>query len=352
LPAWLPDDLIKQLTRFPKGGVLGIVISLDLEHRLSYNRVMSALPEVHPPVPATHLPAPLHRLVLAWTVMIGGLAGFWCCRPWLGTRTFNYGQIVVIMTTCKIASLLCLPSPTWARFTPLRFLAYCVWIGLQPKQFLVGQRTAPDAPIPTWRAWFVNIVTGAVLLWLVPRFLPAGTPWAIRFWIALVGLCFLFLIARFDFWALIFRAMGFAVEKLWDCPIAATSLGDFWGKRWNRIASGFLREVIFLPVARRAGAKVALLAVFLYSGVYHEFVSFMARSGYGGPTLYFLLQCLGVAIENSRRGRRLLRGRLWVGRVWTFGVVVLPVGLILHRGIVDEYLVPLLVAGGVPGLER
>ena len=138
--------------------------------------------------------------------------------------------------------------------------------------------------------------------------------------------------------------MGFAVEKLWDCPIAATSLGDFWGRRWNRIVPGFLREVIFFPVARRAGAKVALLAVFLYSGMYHEFFSFMARSGYGGPTLYFLLQCLGVAIENSPRMRRLLRGRVWLARAWTFAVVVLPVGLVLHPGFVDGYLVP--IAGG------
>jgi hypothetical protein len=29
--------------------------------------------------------------------------------------------------------------------------------------------------------------------------------------------------------------------------------------------------------------------VFPYSGFYHEFVSFMARDGYGGPALYFLL---------------------------------------------------------------
>jgi hypothetical protein len=313
---------------------------------------MSALAKGHSVTQATHLPTPVYRFVLAWAVMIGGLAGFWCCRPWLGTRTFNYGQLVVLGATWKIASLLCLPRQEWARFTPLRFLAYCVWIGVQPRQFLVGQRTAPDAPIPTWRGWLVNMVTGGALLWLVPRVLPIGTPWAIRFWIALVGLCFFSLISRFDLWALIFRAMGFAVEKLWDCPIAATSLGDFWGRRWNRIVPGFLREVIFLPVARRAGTKVALLAVFLYSGMYHEFVSFMARSGYGGPTLYFLLQCLGVAIENSRRGRRLLRGRLWLARVWTFAVVCLPVGLILHRGIVDEYLVPLMVAARVPGLER
>jgi alginate O-acetyltransferase complex protein AlgI len=313
---------------------------------------MNTLPEAHLARPATQLSTPLHRFVLAWAIMIGGLVGFWCSRPLLGTSAFNYGQLAVLLVTWKIASLLCLPSQSWARFTPLRFLAYCVWIGMQPRQFLVGQRTATDAPIPTLGGFALNAVTGAVLLWLVPRLLPAGTPWAIRFWIALVGSCFLFLFARLDFWALIFRAMGFAVEKLWDCPVAATSLGDFWGRRWNRIVPGFLREVIFLPVARRAGAKVALLAVFLYSGLYHEFVSFMARSGYGGPALYFLLQCLGVAIENTRQARRLLRGRLWLARAWTLAIVFLPVGLVLHPGLVDGYIVPMLVAFRVPGLER
>jgi len=313
---------------------------------------MNTLPEAQPTMRTSELSAPLHRYVLAWGVMIGGLVGFWCCRPWMGTRAFNYGQLAVILGTWKIASLLCLPPQAWARFTPLRFLAYCVWIGMQPRQFLAGQRTAADAPIPTVSGIVLNAVTGAVLLWLVPRILPIGTPWAVRFWVALVGFCFLFLIARLDFAALIFRVLGFAVEKLWDCPIAATSLGDFWGKRWNRIVPCFLREVIFLPVARRAGAKVALLAVFLYSGLYHEAVSFMARAGYGGPALYFMLQCLGVTIENTRQARRLLRGRPWLARAWTFAIVLLPVGLFVHPGLVDGFLVPLLVAGGVPGLER
>ncbi len=313
---------------------------------------MNALLEAHRAMPTTELPAPLHRFVLAWAVMIGGLVGFWCCRPWLGTSAFNYGQFVVLGATWKIASLLCLPPRAWARFTPLRFLAYCVWIGMQPRQFLAGQRTAPDAPIPTVAGIVLNAVTGAVLLWLVPRFLPVGTPWGICFWIALVAFAMLFLVARFDFWSLVFRAMGFAVEKLWDCPIAATSLGDFWGRRWNRIVPGCLREVIFLPVARRAGGKVALLAVFLYSGLYHELFSFMARSGYGGPMLYFLLQCLGVAIENTRRAHRVFRGRPWLARAWTFAIVVLPVGLFLHPGLVNGFVVPMLVFGGVPRLER
>ena len=149
--------------------------------------------------------------------------------------------------TWKIASLLCLPPAAWARFTPLRLLAYCVWIGMQPKQFLAGQRTAAGAPVPTVSGFLLNVLTGVALLWLLPRLLPAATPRMIRFWIALVGIGFLELVARCDFWALIFRAMGFPVEKLWDCPIAATNLGDFWGRRWNRIVPGMLREVIFLP---------------------------------------------------------------------------------------------------------
>jgi alginate O-acetyltransferase complex protein AlgI len=306
--------------------------------------------QAQPALPTTNLVAPTRRFVLAWALMIGGLAGFWCCRPWLGTRAFNYGQGAVLMVSWKVASLLVLPPGSWARLTPLRLLAYCLWPGMQPRQFFVGQRTAAGAPVPTVPGFFLNVLSGAALLWLVPRILPAATPRAVRFWIALVGFGFL-LIARFDFWALIFRALGFAVEKLWDCPVAATSLGDFWGRRWNRLVSGLLRDVIFFPVARLAGARLALLAVFLYSGFYHEIFSFLAGSGYGGPALYFLVQYLGVAIESTRPARRWLRDHAWLGRAWTWAVVVLPVGLFLHHGLVEGVLVPVMVEAGVPGLE-
>jgi hypothetical protein len=195
--------------------------------------------------------------------------------PGVVVIVFNLGQLAVLLVAWKIASLLCLPPDAWSRLTRLRLLAYCVWIGMQPRQFLKGQETAAGAPVPTVSGFALNVLAGVVLFWVVPRFLPAPTPWTVRFWIALVGSCFLFLIARFDFWTLIFRAMGFAVEKLWDCPVAATSLGDFWGRRWNRIVPGFLREVLFLPLARRVGSRAALFAVFLSSGLYHEIFSFV-----------------------------------------------------------------------------
>jgi alginate O-acetyltransferase complex protein AlgI len=322
-----------------------------METRLSDATVQTSERE-HAAVSARRRSAPARRFVVAWTLMVGALVGYWCCKPWLSTKVFNYGQLAVFLLTWKIASLLCLSPAAWARLTPLRLLAYCIWYGMQPQQFLKGQVTAAGAPVPSVKGILLNALAGSVLLWVVPRVLPAATPLNVRFWIALVGLCFLTLFARLDIVALIFRAIGFPVEKVMDCPIAATTLGEFWGLRWNRIVSGMLREVMFLPVARWAGARVALFAVFLYSGLYHEGLSVMAGSGYGGPFLYFMIQYLGVAIESSRFARRLLSAQAWLGRVWTLAVVVAPLGLFLRPGLVNDYLIPLLVLMDVPGLKH
>lgn len=296
-----------------------------------------------PPVSTT-------RLLLAWCVMIGPLALFWACRPLLSESVFDYGQVPLLLGTWKVASLLCLAPEAWARFSWPRFLAYLVWPGMQPRQFLAGQVSDPRAPRPTVRGLLLDILAGAALLWIVPRLLPDSTPLAIRFWIGLAGFCLLFLVARLDFWALVFRALGFQVEKLWVQPLAATSLGDFWGQRWNRLVSGFLREVVFVPLARRAGSRFALFGVFLFSGFYHEMASFLGGAGYGGPMLYFLVQYLGVALENVRPVRRWLHAWPWLGRTWTLVVIVGPLGLFDHSGFVDRILLPMLVEAGVPGL--
>ena len=302
------------------------------------------------PQPICQLPCA--RFALAWGVMVGGLVGFWCLRPWLEHRAFNVGQFVVLGATWKIASLLCLPTRAWGRFTSLRFLAYCVFIGMQPRQFLIGQRTTANAPIPTLADIIGNAFIGAALLWLVPRVLPAGTPWTFRFWIAIAGFCFLFLFARFEFPCAHFPRDGIRGREAVGLPDRRDDARRLLGTPLESIVPGCLRMLFSSPVSRKASDKVAILAVFLYSGFYHELFSFMANSGYGRPALYFLLQCLGVMIENTRRMHRLLRGRLWLARAWTFAVICLPVGLFLHPGLVHEYVVPMLVAGGVPGLER
>ena len=169
---------------------------------------------------------------------------------------------------------------------------------MQPRQFLVGPRAPADAPAPTISGFILNVATGAALLWLAPRLLPDATPRAVRFWVALVGFCFLFLVARLDFYALIFRALGFAVEKLWDCPVAATSLGEFWGRPGTASSRASCGSRLH-PVGTPGRGRVALLAVFLYSGLYHEMVSFLARWGYGGPTLTSWCSTSGSAAESA-----------------------------------------------------
>jgi alginate O-acetyltransferase complex protein AlgI len=149
---------------------------------------------------------------------------------------------------------------------------------------------------------------------------------------------------------MIFRALGFGVERFFYCPIASTSVAEFWGVRWNRLVSGFLREVIFQPLARRAGATVALAAVFFYSGLYHETVSVAVGGGYGLPMLYFLIQGAGVWVEGRRGFRRALLRRPWLGRLWTFAVVVGPVALMLNPWVVEALVIPLLRELNVPGM--
>jgi hypothetical protein len=51
---------------------------------------MSADAAANTVIPRSRRPPPLHRYVVAWMEVIGGLVGFRSCRPYLGARAFNY----------------------------------------------------------------------------------------------------------------------------------------------------------------------------------------------------------------------------------------------------------------------
>jgi D-alanyl-lipoteichoic acid acyltransferase DltB (MBOAT superfamily) len=147
--------------------------------------------------------------------------------------------------------------------------------------------------------------------------------------------------------AVTWRRAGVPVEKLFVCPLAAKSLADFWSNRWNRAFSGFARELIFRPLARRLGTTGATLAVFLFSGLAHELViSVPAAGGYGGPMLYFLIQGLLVLVENTRAFRRAMRNRPMCAWLWTAAGVLGPMPLLFHRPFLERVVLPFLAALG------
>ena len=146
--------------------------------------------------------------------------------------------------------------------------------------------------------------------------------------------------------ALAWRSHGVAAEPLMARPILSTSLADFWGRRWNSGFRDLAHSFVFAPAARILGVAGATAAVFLVSGLIHDLViSVPARGGYGGPTLYFLLQLAGLLLERTRPLRRVLRRPL-VGRIFAIVFVVAPLPLLFHGPFVRGVIIPFLHAIG------
>lgn len=112
--------------------------------------------------------------------------------------------------------------------------------------------------------------------------------------------------------------LGFDIIPTFDPPWLATSMADFWGRRWNITTSHMLRATVYDPIvegrfvkakpgsARRAGYAstklrrgAALWATFLVSGIVHETIFWLVNPS-GKVTwkwlAYFTIQA-GVALH-------------------------------------------------------
>jgi hypothetical protein len=113
-------------------------------------------------------------------------------------------------------------------------------------------------------------------------------------------------------------------------PIAARTVAEFWGQRWNLWISDWFRYVLFKPLRRRP--VLALWIIFFLSGVMHEYVLNLALWWVTGTTLfgtmmiYFLLQPAGMLLE-----RRLLKGNGPVNVLFTWAIVFAPAPLVFNE---------------------
>jgi hypothetical protein len=106
---------------------------------------------------------------------------------------------------------------------------------------------------------------------------------------------------------------------------------------------------VFRPLTSRFGLSAGTLLTFLFSGIVHELaITVPAGGGYGGPTLYFLIQGAGLQLERTAWGRRAGLARGVGGWVFTMALTALPVTLLFPRPFVMDVIVPFLEAlGGV-----
>jgi hypothetical protein len=83
----------------------------------------------------------------------------------------------------------------------------------------------------------------------------------------------------------------------------ASSPSDFWSRRWNLIVHGVLKRGVFKPVYKYSSKFVALLATFLASGLFHEFIL--------------------IAIHPSHLNFKPALGKNTAFMMWNAGIIVL-----------------------------
>lgn len=296
-----------------------LMTSLAASHQTS-QRISSQLPHW---LPALALPT----AVLLW----GG-----SLPPWVVAWLLTF----VIYVGFKWLAFAGAPAARTATLrASLQFLF--LWPGMDAEAFL-SRRVAEN---PTTREVVfatANLLGGLALVFVGVRLATPWSPW-LAGWIGLVGLAMFLLFGLAHLLSVVWRLLGVAALPIMNRPHRAASLAEFWGARWNLAFHDIGRLFVFHPLRRRIGAALAVVAVFLFSGVVHDLVmSVPARGGSGWPTLYFLLQAAGVLLERSEFGKEFGLSRGWRGRLFAATLVLLPLAWLFHEAFVGEIILPTL----------
>lgn len=246
-----------------------------------------------------------------------------------------WGLAFLIFCVCKFVTWWDVGKPISGRVFGYLF----AWPGLDVRTFL-NSRMIPSPP--RWTEWvfaFLKFLLGLLIYYRVARLL--SDPILVG-WCGMIGIVFILHFGIFHILSCVWRSCGIVAEPLMKCPIAATSLSDFWGKRWNTAFRNLTHRFMFMPVFRRTrNAEFALCSSFVFSGIVHDIViSAPAGAGYGKPTLFFILQAFGILLENR------WRFRTWNGRIFTAFFLVLPVSFLFHKPFIDNVVIPFMKATG------
>lgn len=97
---------------------------------------------------------------------------------------------------------------------------------------------------------------------------------------------------------------GVWVDETFDSPALSRSPRDFWSRRWNRLFQSAAQRHIFRPLLRRRGPLVAIVAVFVFSAVLHEYLIIASVGATtGAMSAFFGLHCLGTLADWATRHR-------------------------------------------------
>ncbi|KAF8095263.1 hypothetical protein N665_0338s0018 [Sinapis alba] len=145
---------------------------------------------------------------------------------------------------------------------------------------------------------------------------------------------------------------GCKLEPQFNEPYLATSLQDFWSRRWNLTVSSILRWIVYDPVRRLCkhsnwSVIIGVLATFFVSGLSHELLFFHVNreAPTGQVTWFFVFH--GVCLVAEGAVKKMARARGWVvkpvvSRLLTVGFMIVTSGwlffpLFKQSGMMDRF---------------
>jgi hypothetical protein len=219
-----------------------------------------------------------------------------------------------------------------------------LWPGMRPGPF--ARPRTYQLPGGTSLLWcgLTRLGAGALLIALARLAWCRTGSYALATLLLLPGLSLALHFGVFNLLAGAWRLAGVDCRPLFRAPLRATSLREFWGRRWNLAFSEMTALAVYRPLARRAGGRPALVAAFLASGLLHELaISVPVEAGFGLPSGYFALHgALMLAEGYLARGGRPVDRVPWVGRAWTLGWLALPLPILFHRPFLAGVVWPLI----------
>lgn len=218
------------------------------------------------------------------------------------------------------------------------------WPGLDAVAFLRNAAASPTAS-PHRLEWcfaWSKFLVGIGLILVSARWSLALDPYLVG-WIGMVGIVFTLHFGLFHLLSCVWRSAGIDARPLMNWPLLSVSISEFWGVRWNLAFRDITHRFLFRPLTSRFGPRVALTIGFFVSGLVHELViTVPAGGGYGGPTLFFLIQGLALFLERSAGGRKLGLGTGLRGWLFVAFVTLLPVSLLFPPAFVEGIIVSFL----------
>ncbi len=278
----------------------------------------------------------------AWiAVLVSTCVGTFCWHalvPWV--RMWLLAFLVFGFAKVSVLAALAAHDITWPRRRRIAFVM--AWPGMDPEPFLARTTVPTLIPAAAWASACLRMLVGLYLIWGVAPLAWPQSP-LLAGWLGMIGFVTFLHFGAFRLLALYWQGRGIDAEPIMRAPMLATSLADFWGKRWNRAFRSLAHRFVYRPACRRFGRHPASALAFLVSGIIHEAViSVPAGAGYGGPTFYFLLQCTGLHLQRVPTVRRLGLDRGIRGWLITMLFLLAPIGYLFHRPFIEQVFLPFM----------